>query len=168
MKTFKGNKVTLLGDALSVGSTVENFKVVNNHLEEVTLDNFIEQFLVINVVPSLDTPVCDLQTKTINEEVIKLNSNEINVINISNDLPYAQSRWQDDNEMDFAIILSDYIYHDFGTKFGVLMKENKLLARSTFILNNKREVIYIQIADEMTKHLNLDEIFTFINEMPGI
>lgn len=167
MKTFKGELVTLLGNKLNVGLKVEDFTVVNNQLEKVNLSNFKQDYLVINSVPSLDTPVCDLQTKTLNEEVIKEDDFLIEVITISNDLPFAQNRWKEEHDLDMAVILSDYNYHDFGMKTGLLMEENKLLARSVFILNKKREVIYLQVADEMSKHLDFDEILNFIKELPG-
>lgn len=167
MKTFQGNPITLISNQLKIGDKAPNFKAVAANLKEVSLSEFPNEYLVINVVPSLDTAVCDLQTKTINEEILKNESLDINVITISNDLPFAQNRWKNEEELEGITILSDYLYNDFGEKFGLLIKENKLLARSIYILNQKREIIYMIDVEEQTQHLNYDSLLDFINKLPG-
>ena len=167
MKTFKGKPITLLGDALKVGDKAPDFKVVDNHLEEVNLSDFTNDYLVISVVPSLDTAVCDLQTKSVNEELLVTNHVDLKVLTISMDLPFAQARWVDQEELEGIVTLSDYLYKDFGMKFGVLIEELNLLARSVFVLNKKREVVYKLEVDEMTQHLDFDLLLNFINELPG-
>lgn len=167
MKTFKGKPMTLLGDKLKVGDKVSDFKVVNGNFEEVHLSDFKNEYLLISVVPSLDTAVCDLQTRTVNEELLKNEKLDIRVVTISNDLPFAQNRWANEEELEGVTILSDYLHNDFGKKFGVLMEENMLLARSFYVLNKKRELIYMLEVNEQTQHLNYDELLEFINELPG-
>ncbi|MDY0276615.1 MAG: thiol peroxidase, partial [Acholeplasma sp.] len=129
MRTYKGKIITLVNEQLKTGDIAPDFKLVNSSLEDVYLHDFKESYLIINVVPSLDTPVCDIQTKTINEEIIQNNKINLRVITISNDLPFAQQRWCDHEEMEGIAVYSDYLYHDFGNKFGVLINEVKLLAR---------------------------------------
>src|SRR5690554_7566202 len=92
MKTFKGKPMTLLGDKVKVGDKVSNFKVVNGNFEEVHLSDFKNDYLLINVVPSLDTAVCDLQTRTVNEELLKNDKLDIRVVTISNDLDRKSTR----------------------------------------------------------------------------
>ena len=121
MKTFKGKPITLIDKEIKVGQKAPNFKVINFQLEDVTLDDFKNDYLVISVIPSIDTPVCDLQTKTINSEVLKYHDLDIETITASMDLPFAQQRWINDEELEGSIILSDYNYRDFGRKYGVLI-----------------------------------------------
>lgn len=166
MKTFKNKQITILGTELKVGDKAPNFTTVNNDLEKVSLSDFDEaEYIVINVVPSLDTRVCDLQTTTVNEELSKYEN--LTVITMSNDLPFAQSRWCGNKGLDNIITLSDYQNHDFGMKYGTLIDELKLLARSIFVLDEDRKVIYVEYADEMAQHLNYDSLLAFIETLPG-
>ncbi|WP_162140201.1 thiol peroxidase [Haploplasma axanthum] len=167
MRTYKGRPITLAAKELKVSDIAPNFKAVNKDLEDVSLSDFKNNYIVINVVPSLDTPVCDLQTKTLHEEVIKRDDLDIKVITISNDLPYAQERWCEAVELEGITVLSDYLYNEFGLKYGTLINELKLLARSVFVLNNKREIIYDEYAQEINQHLDYDKLLDFINKMPS-
>lgn len=166
MKTFKGKQITLSGKQLLNGDKAPEFKAVNGNLETVSIKDFKNKYLLLNVIPSLDTPVCDLQTKTLNEEVIKKENLDIKVITISNDLPFAQNRWAEKEELEGIITLSDYLHHEFGEKYGLFINENGLLARAAIILNSKREVIYSIYGNEMSQHLNYDELLDFINTLP--
>lgn len=166
MKTFKNKQITVLGTELKVGDQAPNFIVVNNDLEKVSLSDFnTTDYIVINVVPSLDTTVCELQTTTVNEELSKYEN--LQVITMSNDLPFAQKRWCGNRGLDNIITLSDYQNHDFGMKYGALIDELKLLARSIFVLDENRKVIYVDYADEMSQHLNYDSLLEFIDGLPG-
>lgn len=167
MKTFKGKQITLIDKEIKVGQKAPNFKVTNFQLEDVTLDDFKNDYLVISVIPSIDTPVCDLQTKTINSEISNYPNLDIAVITISMDLPFAQQRWVNDEEMEGSIVLSDYHYRDFGFNYGVLIEEIKILARTVFILNKKREVIFKLDVEDMSQHLDYDLLVNFIKELPG-
>lgn len=165
MKTFKNKPITVLGTVLKVGDKAPDFSVVGNDLEKVTLGDFKEKYVVINVVPSLDTTVCDLQTITVNEELAKFEN--LKVITMSNDLPFAQARWCGNKGLDNVITLSDYQNYDFAMKYGTLIDELKLQARSIFVLDEERKVIYVEYADEMAKHLNYDSLLSFIETLPG-
>lgn len=167
MKTYRGKPITLKDQSLNVGDLAPNFTVTNNNLEEVTLNDFDNDYLIISVVPSIDTPVCDLQTKTINTEILNFKELDILTITISMDLPFAQQRWINDEELEGSVILSDYKYRDFGLKYGVLIDELKILARTLFILNKNREVIFKLDVEDMSQHLDYDLLVNFIKELPG-
>lgn len=165
MKTLKGKPITLLGDQLVVGDKAPDFKAVDENFEDVSLKNFKNDYILLNVVPSLDTPVCDLQTRTVNEELLKHENLDIKVITLSNDLPFAQARWCEKEELEGITVLSDYLYHDFGNKYGLLIKENHLLARTAILLNSKREIIFEIHSDEMSQHLDYDKLLQFLNTL---
>ena len=164
MKTFKGKPVTLVGDTKKVGEIAPDFKALTIKNESVSLKDFQSKYIVLNVVPSLDTTVCDLQGKTVNKELVE--NKDVLVITISNDLPFAQARWCGNSGLDDVITLSDYLELDFAHKYGVYMKENRLLARSVFVLNEKREIIYLEYVEEMTNHIKYDELLKFVKNLP--
>ncbi|WP_407268882.1 thiol peroxidase [Radiobacillus sp. PE A8.2] len=152
--TFKGTPMTLVGDEVKEGSQVPNFTVLDNALNEVTLEDFKGQVLIISVVPSVDTGVCAEQTKRFNDEAEKLTN--VKVLTISMDLPFAQKRWRAANGIEHVDIFSDHRDASFGTNFGVLMKELRLLARSVFIINADGKVTYTEYVNEGTNHPNYD------------
>lgn len=164
MKTFKNKPITLYGETKKRGDIAPDFRALNNKGESMSLSDFKARYIIINVVPSLDTTVCDRQTRTVNTELVE--RDDLTVLTVSNDLPYAQARWCGNAGLKNVITLSDYLEHDFGKKYGTLIKENKLLARSIFVLNEKREIIYVEYVDEMTQHLNYDELIAFVRDMP--
>lgn len=147
--TVKGNAVTLLGEEAKIGRKAQDFKVLNTSLEEVSLSSFKNKVKLIASVPSLDTPVCDLEIKMFNDEASKL-SKDLVIIFISMDLPFAQKRFCQANEIKAVKTLSDHKDADFGQKFGVLIKEMRLLARSIFILDKNDVIQYIQIVPELS------------------
>jgi thioredoxin-dependent peroxiredoxin len=161
MKTFKQKSITVLGQPLQVGDVAPEFNVVDNKLDPAYLSNYKAKTIVLNVVPSLDTGVCSLQTRTINQRLS--NYPELLVITLSNDLPFAQRRWCGAEGLNNIITLSDYQQCDFGWKYGVLIEELRLLARSVFVLNSKREVVYVEYLDEMANHPNYDKLFQFLD-----
>src|SRR5690554_571150 len=165
MKTMKGRPITVLGDVKKVGDKAPEFEVVNNNQETISSNSFEDKYLVLNVVPSLDTSVCDLQTKTINEELAQ--RDDILVVTISNDLPFAQSRWCGNSGLDNVLTVSDHYNLDFANKYGVNIKELRLLARSVFVLNEKREIVYLEYLDEMGNHPNYDELISFVKQLPS-
>lgn len=164
MKTFQRNVITVLGDVKKVGDIAPNFKALAQNLEEKELNDFKEKYIVLNVVPSLDTGVCDFQTRTVNQDLVA--RDDVLVITISNDLPFAQSRWCGNAGLENVITLSDHRELDFANKYGVNIKELRLLARSVFVLNEKREIIYLEYLNEMTDHLNYKELIRFVTELP--
>jgi len=147
--TFKGNPMTLLGPDISVGATAPDFQVVDNGLQPVTLASHKGKVLLLAVVPSLDTPVCDTMTRKFNEEAAKLPASVV-VLTVSLDLPFAQKRWCGNAGIDRVQTVSDYQERSFGLNYGVLIKELKLLARSVFVLDKKGKIAYREIVKEVT------------------
>ena len=162
--TVKGNPVTLLGEEVSVGQKAQDFKVLNTSLEEVTLSNFKNKIKLIASVPSLDTPVCDLEIKRFNDEASKL-SKDLVIIFISMDLPFAQKRFCQANEIKIVKTLSDHRDADFGQKFGVLIKELRLLARAIFILDKNDVIKYIQIVPELSSPPDYDQALSALKNV---
>ena len=162
--TFKGNPLTLIGNEVKVGEKALSFTVLANDLSEKTLGSFAGKTKLISVVPSLDTPVCELQTKRFNDEATKLSA-DIVILTISMDLPFAQHRFCDSYKIDRVQILSDHREASFGTAFGVLIKELRLLARSIFIVDKQDTIRYIEIVKEIASHPDYDKALTALIEM---
>lgn len=152
--TFKNNPVTLVGDEVKVGEKSPNFTVLANDLSEVSLKDYEGQVKLISVIPSIDTGVCDAQTRRFNEEAAKLDN--VTVLTISMDLPFAQKRWCGANGIDNVDTLSDHRDAYFGEAFGVLIKEMRLLTRSVFVVNSDNEVVYTEYVPEATNHPDYD------------
>lgn len=162
--TFQGNPLTLVGRRISVNNPAPGFRVITNDLKEAGLSDYKSKIKVISSFPSLDTPVCDLQVKEFNKKAVSL-ADDIVVIGISNDLPFAQSRFCSLNEIKNEVVLSDYKYSSFGINYGLLIKELRLLARASLIIDKNDYLRYLQIAPEITHSLayadtlkNLDEV----------
>lgn len=164
MKTFGGKQITLLGETKKVGDLAPDFKVVNNKFETKHLSDYKTKYVVLNVVPSLDTTVCDRQARTVNKELSE--RDDLVVLTISNDLPFTQEKWCGSSGLENVITLSDYQDLDFANKYGTNIKELRLQARSVFVLDAKRKIVYLEYLDEMSQHLNFDELLTFIKTLP--
>ena len=149
--TFKGNPLTLVGPELKVGDKAPDFKVLGKGLTEFTLASYKGKTKLISVVPSLDTPICELQTKRFNEEATKLPTDVV-VLTISMDLPFAQTRFCGAQNTTKIEALSDHREASFGTSYGVLIKELRLLARSIFIVSASDKIEYVEIVKEVTTH----------------
>ncbi|PMC37036.1 thiol peroxidase [Bacillus sp. UMB0899] len=152
--TFKNNPVTLLGNEVSVGNQAPDFSVLANDLSPVTLANSKGKVRIISVVPSIDTGVCDAQTRRFNEEASKLAN--VEVLTISMDLPFAQKRWCASNGLENVQTLSDHRDASFGEAYGVLIKELRLLARSVFVVDSNDKVTYVEYVSEATNHPNYE------------
>ncbi|ATH92775.1 peroxidase [Bacillus glycinifermentans] len=148
--TFKGNPVTLVGSEARVGDQAPDFTVLSNSLEEVTLQDIKGTPAIISVIPSIDTGVCDAQTRRFNEEAASLGS--VKVYTISADLPFAQARWCGSNGIENVETLSDHREMSFGEAFGVYIKELRLLARAVFVLDENGKVVYTEYVSEATNH----------------
>jgi len=159
---FQGNPLNLVGKEVKIGDLALGFTVISSDLKEVKLTDFNEKVKVITTFPSLDTPVCDLQVKEFNNQAASL-SKDIIVIGISKDLPFAQKRFCDFNNIKNVVVLSDYKYSSFGLNYGVLIKELNLLARTALIIDSNNSVRYIQKALEITKALNYKDIIDNLN-----
>lgn len=147
--SFKGNPFTLLGPEIKVGDKAPGFTVVDNGLAPVSLDSYSGKIKIISSVPSLDTPVCDTETRRFNQEAAVLPENTV-VLTISLDLPFAQKRWCGAAGIDRVTTLSDYQERSFASAYGLLIKELKLLARAVFIIDATDTVRYIQVVPEVT------------------
>ena len=148
--TFKGNPFTLLGTQLSVGDKAPDFAVVDNGLAPVSLASSAGKIRIISAVPSLDTPVCDSETRRFNQEAAAL-PGDVQVLTISLDLPFAQKRWCGAAGIDKVDTLSDYRDRSFGMNYGVLIKELLLLTRAVFVVDAADIIRYIQIVPEVTE-----------------
>jgi thioredoxin-dependent peroxiredoxin len=147
--TFKGNPFTLLGPELKVGEKAPDFNVVDNSLQPVSLATYGGKVKIISAVPSLDTPVCDTETRRFNLEAAALPGDAV-VLTVSLDLPFAQKRWCGAAGIDKVITLSDYQNRSFADAYGVLIKELKLLTRAIFVVDAADLIRYIQIVPEVT------------------
>lgn len=153
--TFQQEPITLLGNEVKVGDQAPDFTVLSNDLKEVSLDDYKGKIKLISVVPSIDTGVCSQQTKRFNEEADKLDN--VHVLTISMDLPFAQQRWCAANGVEKLDLLSDHRLADFGKNYGVLIEELRLLARAIFVVDSNNKVTYVQYVEESTDHPDYDE-----------
>lgn len=147
--------ITLLGHQVNVGDKAPEFKVVNESFIPVNLADFANKIILISAVPSLDTGVCSLQTKRFNEEVVNL-PKDIQILTISNDLPFAQKRFCKAENIDNITVLSDSVWRDFATKYGILIKDMGLLTRSIFIIDSNGKIAYKELVPNISDHPDYD------------
>ncbi len=148
--------ITLLGTQVYVGEKAPEFTVVNENFTPRHLSDFSDHIILISVVPSLDTGVCSLQTKRFNEEVANF-SQDVVMLTISNDLPFAQKRFCKVENIDKLEILSDSVWRDFGSKYGLLIKDMGLLTRAIFIINKQGNIVYKELVSNISNHPNYDK-----------
>ena len=153
--TFQGNPLTLLGNDVRVGQAVPEAEVLANDLSPVKLSSFRGKVCAICSVPSLDTPVCDTQTRRFNVEAGGLGEDVV-VLTISMDLPFAQKRWCGAAGVDRVVTLSDHREASFGSAYGVLIKELRLLARAVFVVDREGVLRYDEIVGEITHEPDYD------------
>jgi len=152
--TLKGNPLTLVGPELKAGDAAPDFSLVDNGLKPVTLKDTGTQVRIISVVPSLDTPVCDAQTKRFNEEAAKLP--DLSIITVSMDLPFAQKRWCNDFQVDNVKMLSDHKDGSFGANYGTLIKELRIESRAIFVVDRGNKVVHAEYVKEVADHPNYE------------
>ena len=153
--TMKGNPLTLTGHEIKVGDLAPDVTLVANDLSEVKLSSFKGKKIIVSVVPSLDTPVCDLQTRRFNQEASKLD--DVVVLTVSKDLPFAQKRWCGAVGAVAVKTLSDF-RGNFGETYGVLIKGLGLLARAIFVIDESGKITYIQLVKEVATEPNYEEV----------
>ena len=146
--TMKGNPLTLIGPELKKGDQAPDFRCVEAFGSEVDLGSFGDGVKVFNVVVSVDTPVCDVQIRRFNEEASGL-SDSVQIITVSMDLPFAQSRYCAATGVERVRTASDYQYASFGEAYGVLIKENRLLARSIFVVDADNLLAHVEYVEDM-------------------
>ena len=165
--TMKGNPLTLLGPDLKEGDKAPQFTVLDRELKPVSLSDFAGKIKIISVTPSLDTPVCDLQLRRFNHEAANL-PKDVVVLNISMDLPFAISRFCTTASIDNAIALSDHRDSSFGTAYGVLIRELRLLARSIFIVDKSDMIRYKELVREQSSHPDYDRALNALRQIAGL
>ena len=153
--TMKGNPVTLVGTPVKERDVAPDFTAVDSAFKPVKLSDFKGQVVLISAVPSLDTGVCALQTKRFNDEAAHLPANVV-VLTISEDLPFAQKRFCEAEKIGRIKVLSDSVWREFGAKYGILIKDMGLLARSVWIVGRDGQVAYRQIVPELSMHPDYD------------
>jgi thiol peroxidase len=154
--TFKQNPMTLIGNEVKVGDTAPDFTVLANDLSPVTLQDSKGKTRLISVVPSLDTGTCDAQTRKFNESAAEL-GDDVVILTVSNDLPFAQKRWCAAAGIDSVQTLSDHRDLSFGEAYGVAIEELRLLTRSIFVVDNQDKVTYVEYVSEATEHPNYEK-----------
>lgn len=162
--TMKGEPLTLMGNEVKVGEPAPDFEVLANDLSPVKLSSFRGRVCIISSVPSLDTQVCDTMTRRFNQEAVSLGEDVV-VLTVSMDLPFAQKRWCGAAGVKNVQTLSDHRDASFGKAFGVLIKELRLLARVVFVVDKSGVVRYIQIVDELTTEPDYEAVLNAVNEL---
>ena len=145
---WKGNPVTLVGNPVNAGDKAPDATLTAGDLSDAKLGNWADRVRVLNVVPSLDTPICDVQTKKFNEEAGAWGDKAV-VLTISMDLPFAQKRWCAATDSGNVVTLSDFRLRDFGEQYGVYVKDKGLLARSVFVIDQNGDVKHAEITKDI-------------------
>lgn len=153
--TMGGNPMTLLGKEVKPGDKGENFTALKTDLSPYSLEDAGDKIKILSVVPSLDTGVCELQTIRFNEMAAELD--DVVILTLSVDLPFAQERFCGAKGIDKVITLSDHKDLDFGLKYGFVMEELRLLARGIVVLDRDNTVKYVEYVSEATNHPDYDK-----------
>jgi thiol peroxidase len=162
--TYKGSPIVLVGEGVvKQGDRVPDFTVSKSPADDLHLSDFPDKVVVLNVVPSIDTPICASQTAKFNEAAAKLGE-DTQVITISMDLPFAIQRWCEEHGVDLIETTSDYKYHDFGKKFGLLMRGLGLLARSVYVVDKNLRLVYEEIVPQMENEPDYQAAFEAIEK----
>ncbi|MGP8244260.1 MAG: thiol peroxidase [Bryobacteraceae bacterium] len=156
--TLRGNPFTLVGPELKPGDPAPDFTLVDNALKPVTLKDTGGNVRIISVVPSLDTPVCDAQTKRFNEEAVRLPG--VDILSVSMDLPFAQKRWCGAFGVDKIKMLSDHREGSFGSRYGTLIKELRIESRAIFVVDRSNTISYAEYVKEVADHPNYEAALT--------
>jgi len=162
--TMRGNPMTLVGKGLTIGDKSPDFEVLNNDLQPVKLSAYKGKICIISAVPSLDTPICDLQTRRFNKEAAALSADTV-ILTLSVDLPFAQKRWCGAAGADKVVTLSDHRDVSFGQAFGILIKELRLLARAVFVVDKEGIIRHAQIVGEIAQEPDYDAVLKAVKQL---
>ena len=162
--TIHGNPLTLVGKEVKAGDKAPEFEAVDNDLKPVKLSSFAGKTLIICSVPSLDTPVCDTETRKFNEKAGEL-ADKVKVLTISMDLPFAQKRWCGAAGVKNVQTLSDHREASFGKAYGVLIEELRLLARAIFIIDKEGTARYNQLVPEISTEPDYESVLKAVKEV---
>ena len=163
--TMHGNPLTLVGKEIKKGELAPEFLALDTDLNPITFSSYRGKVCILSSVPSLDTPVCDMETRKFNEEATKL-GDKIQILTISMDLPFAQKRWCGSAGVNKLKTLSDHKDAQFGTAYGVLIKELRLLARAVFLVDQKGMLQYMQLVKEIASEPNYEEVWSALKKIP--
>ncbi|RIK81104.1 MAG: thiol peroxidase [Planctomycetota bacterium] len=155
--TFKGTPLTLAGNELKPGQSAPDFKLhyFEGGMKEIKLADLKGKPTLLSVVPSLDTPVCAMQTKKFNESVGQF-GDRVNAVTVSLDLPFAQNRFCGAENVKNIRAASDYQDRNFGTSYGTLIEELKIMCRAIFVLDKEGKVVHSEYVPEVTSEPNYD------------
>lgn len=153
--TFKGNPLTLVGDAVSSGQPAPPFTLTANDLSDKSLNDYKGKIVVMATMPSLDTPVCDTEARRFNEEASNLGE-DVSVLAVTMDLPFAQSRWCGAAGVNRVETLSDYKDRSFGPTYGLYIKELGLLARAVIVIDKQGRVAHHELVQEVAEEPDYD------------
>jgi thiol peroxidase len=162
--TMRGRPLTLVGNEVEAGALAPDFEALNNNLESVRLSSFKGKVVVISTITSLDTMVCDIETRHFNEEAEKLGPNVVIMV-ISMDLPFAQKRWSEEAGVKNVQLLSDHREASFGLAYGTLIKGLRLLARTVFIIDREGVVRYVQYVKDTGEEPDYDEVLEAVKKI---
>ena len=159
-----GNPLTLIGEEIKVGDKAPDFKSAEGLGKTVDLNSFEDKIKIFNVIVSVDTPVCDVQTKKFNEEAASLSDN-IEIVTVSMDLPFALNRYCGAAGIDKVRTISDYHHASFGEAYGVLIKENRLLCRALFVVDSDNIVRHVEYVGEVSEEPNYEAALEIANSL---
>ena len=153
--TMRGDPLTLIGPELQAGDDAPEFTAVDTKLQDVTLASSKGKVRIFSVIPSLDTPVCDKQTRRFNEEAAKLGDG-VAIYTVSADLPFAAGRWCGAAGVDQVECISDHRSMSFGDAWGTHVKELRLDARAVFVVDASDKIVHAQYVGEIADHPDYD------------
>jgi len=162
--TSRGNPLTLVGNEVKVGDEAPDFVALANDLSPVSFSSFRGKLCVLSSVPSLDTPVCNAQTRRLDHEAERLGP-DVAILTVSMDLPYAQKRWSDAARMNRVQTLSDHRDASFGTAYGMLIKESRLLARAVLLVDRDGTIRYIQLVKETSDEPDYEAVLGALGKL---
>ena len=163
--TFKGDPLVILGPELEVGDKAPDFELTDNGMGAVTLADTGNGTRIFSVVPSLDTPVCDQQTRRFNEEAAALG--DITIYTVSADLPFAQGRWCGAAGVDKVKTVSDYKNGNFGEAWGTMIRDWRVSSRAVFVVDGENTIRYVQYVPEVAEHPDYDAVLAAAKQVAG-
>lgn len=163
MVNFKNNQYETISNYLKVGDKAPNFNLINESLENVSLDDFANKIKVLSIIPSINTGVCDAQTKHFNQKY--QNNENLAIISISMDLPFAFKNYCANENLQNAICLSDHRDAEFGTKYGVLIPKLRLLQRAVMIIDQNNIVQYAEYVEETSNPVNFQKLEEILQKL---